>query len=92
MDSHQIGYQLKLIYLYFRLFFLVYINDLSDKVTTTVKLFADDTSLFSVVNDPNISGYELHKDLENQFQNGYTNEKCLLILIRINRHKKLFSL
>ena len=46
------------------LFFLAYINDLSEKFTCTVKLFADDTSLFSVVNDPNISANELNKDLQ----------------------------
>ena len=44
--------------------FLVYIKDLSEKITSTVKLFADDTSLFLVVNDPNISANELDKDLE----------------------------
>ena len=37
------------------LFFLIYINDLSDDLVSTVKLFADDTSLFSVVHDSNIS-------------------------------------
>ena len=45
-------------------FFLIYINDLSDNLLLTVKLFADDTSLFSVVNDNNISVYELNKDLQ----------------------------
>ena len=46
------------------LFFLLYINDLSEKNTFTVKLFADDKILFSVVNDPNTSANELNKDLE----------------------------
>ena len=46
------------------LFFLIYINDLSDNLLSTVKLFADDTSLFSVVNDSNISANELNKDLQ----------------------------
>ena len=32
-------------------FFLIYINDLSDDLVSTVKLFADDTSLFSAVRD-----------------------------------------
>ena len=31
------------------LFFLIYINDLADGLTSNPKLFADDTSLFSVV-------------------------------------------
>ena len=37
------------------LFFLIYIIDLSDDVVSTVELFADDTSLFSVLHDSNVS-------------------------------------
>ena len=44
-------------------FFLIYINDLSDNLLSTVKLFADDT-LFSVINDSNISANELNKALQ----------------------------
>ena len=39
--------------------FLIYINILSDSLTSNVKLFVDDTSLFSVVHDENISPKEL---------------------------------
>ena len=35
------------------LFFLIYINDLSENLKSTVKLFADDTLIFHVVKDPN---------------------------------------
>ena len=35
------------------LFFLIYINDLSDNLITNPKLFADYTFLFSIVHDPN---------------------------------------
>ena len=31
------------------LFFLIYINDLCDNLNSDVRLFADDTSLFSVI-------------------------------------------
>ena len=41
------------------LLFLIYITDLSDDLITNVKLFADDTSLFSVVHDVNISANNL---------------------------------
>ena len=34
------------------LFFFIYINNLSDNLESNVKLFADDTSMFSVARDP----------------------------------------
>ena len=46
------------------LLFLIYINDLSDYLTSNVKLFADETSLFSVVYNVNISARELNDDLK----------------------------
>ena len=46
------------------LLFLIYINDLSDGRKSECKLFADDTSLFSVVNDINTSVSDLNEDLE----------------------------
>ena len=45
------------------LFFLIYINDLSDDLSSNPKLFADDTSFFSVVNDKDPSAKELNNDL-----------------------------
>ena len=45
------------------LLFLIYINDLSDDLSSNPKLFADDTSLFSVVHDKNTSAKELNNDL-----------------------------
>ena len=35
------------------LLFLIYINDLADGLSSIAKLFADDTSLFSVVHNAN---------------------------------------
>ena len=43
---------------------LTYINDLPDYLQSTVKLFVDDTSLFSTVYDPNISASHLESDLK----------------------------
>ena len=45
------------------LLFLIHINDLSDDLMSNVKLFADDTSLFSVVHDVNTSSTDLNNDL-----------------------------
>ena len=45
------------------LLFLININDLSDDLSSNPKLFADDTSLFSVVHDRNTSANELNDDL-----------------------------
>ena len=46
------------------MFFLIYINHLSDGLRSESKLFADDTSLFSMVHDINISVSGLNEDLE----------------------------
>ena len=46
------------------LLFLIYINDFSDGLKSECKLFADDTSLLSVVNDINTSSSDLNEDLE----------------------------
>ena len=45
------------------LLFLVYINDLPEGLTTSAKLFANDTSLFSVVHDSEASTAFLNDDL-----------------------------
>ena len=43
--------------------FLIYINDLPDNLNSLIKLFADDTSLFSTLYDPNHSAKVLNDDL-----------------------------
>ena len=50
------------------LLFLIYINDLPDGLSSNTKLFAGDTSLFSVVRDINTTAIELNKDLNWAFQ------------------------
>ena len=45
------------------LFFLIYINDLPEGLNSEVKLFADDTSLFSIVNCVKTSASTLKSDL-----------------------------
>ena len=44
------------------LLFLIYINDLSEGLSSNTKLFADDTSLFSVIHDSNTSALELNSE------------------------------
>ena len=43
--------------------FLRYINDLTDNLNSNVKLFVDDTSLFSEICDPSETANVLHNDL-----------------------------
>ena len=45
--------------------FLIYINNLPEGLSTNAKLFADDTSLFSIVRDIATSTEELSNDLIN---------------------------
>ena len=46
------------------LVFLVYINDLTADLKCNVKLFADDTSLFTIVHDSNTATNDMNHDLE----------------------------
>ena len=46
------------------LFFLVCINDLAAEVKRNVKLFADDTSLFTAVEDLDSAAIDMNHDLE----------------------------
>ena len=46
------------------LLFLIYINDLSDGFSSTCKIFADDRSIFSFVDDKYVSCDELNSDLK----------------------------
>ena len=46
------------------LLFLIYINDLETNIKSNIKFFADDTMLFSVVKDPNITANDLNHDLD----------------------------
>ena len=46
------------------LLFLIYINDLERNIKSKIKFFADDTMLFSLVKDPEISANDLNHDLD----------------------------
>ena len=45
------------------LLFLIYINDLPDGLKPICKIFADDTSLFSKINDIDTSNIDINNDL-----------------------------
>ena len=53
-------------------------------------LFADDTSLFSAVHDANTSANNLNNDLSKKLMTGQQNGKSVLILIQVNKFKKLY--
>ena len=46
------------------LFFLIFINDIVLEVGCTIKLFADDTSIYVVIDNPNIGALTLNYNLE----------------------------
>ena len=55
-----------------QLFFLIYINDLSDGTSSLVNQFADDTSLFPVVQNKNHSASQLCSNLDKVINWAYT--------------------
>ena len=68
------------------LFFLLYINDLPKNVSSKVKLYADDTLLYRVINTPN-DVVTLQQDLDSlshwaqQWQMTFNASKCLHLTI-----------
>ena len=46
------------------LLFLIYINDLERNIKSNIKSFADDTMLFSIEENPEISANDLNQDLD----------------------------
>ena len=74
-----------------RLLFLVYINDLPQRLRCNTKLIADDTSLFSTITSPVLLLSNLNEDLLKTTQWAYQC-KMLFIPDKKNKHKKLFFL
>ena len=77
------------------LFFLIYINDLTDNLKCDVKLFADDTSLFTVVENESISAQNMNSDLEKislwawQWKMQFNADKTEELLFSVKRQRPL---
>ena len=71
------------------LFFLIFINDLSGNLISNPKLFANDTSLFSVLQDITLSANNLNDDLKKINKMAF-QWKMSFNPIPINKHRKLF--
>ena len=69
--------------------FLIYIIDLPHGLHADIKLFANDTSLFSVADDIDYSASNLINHLTG-YRNWLTNGKCLLILTKLSLLIKLY--
>jgi hypothetical protein len=46
------------------LLFIIYINDIVDGINSNIRLFADDTSIYVIVDDPATVAYEINHDLD----------------------------
>ena len=68
------------------LLFLIYINDLPDNLDSLVKLFADHTSLFSLVHDPTLFANILNDDLSRIYE--WTHRWEMLCNPELNKLKK----
>ena len=63
------------------LLFLLFISDIVHGIGSSIRLFADDTSLYIIVEDPNVAAELLNTDLEKRA------EWALKWLVKFNRLK-----
>lgn len=62
-------------------FFLVYINDIVSDIQSSIRLFADNTTLYVIVDDPKSAGHVLYSDLSISIS-GQNNGSLLLIQLK----------
>ena len=76
--------------------FLIYINDIANNLTSSVRLFADDTIVYRVIRTPT-DRLDLQKDLHKleswskHWQMHFHPAKCKAINFSRSRHKSLFA-
>ena len=70
--------------------FLVYINDFTDNISSNIKFFADDSSLFTRASSITIAHAKLIRDLET-IKNWAFQWKCNSILIYLSKLSRSFS-
>jgi hypothetical protein len=74
------------------LFFLVYINDLPENISSQVRLFADDTAIYLTIDDKRTDQNTLHNDLntlhewETAWDLEFNPSKCQVIQISRSMH------
>ena len=77
------------------LLFLIYINDITHNVKCGIKLFADDTSLFTTVQDENVAALDLNRDLEKinlwawQWKMQFNADKTEEVIFSCKRNKPI---
>ena len=69
------------------LFFLIFINDIPDGIQSNIKIFADDTSIFSVMKDRISASATLNEDLY-LISNGHIPGRCPSIRTPQNKLQK----
>ena len=72
------------------LLFLIYINDLSDNIHSTVRLFADDCVLYREIKHE-FDSHELQKELNRLAQWEHDWQKCFVMRITHARHVRHFN-
>ena len=73
------------------LFFLVYVNDLADSLASVIRLFADDTSLFTSVYDGTVLAQVLNSDLKTIEEWAYQWKMLFNLDVNKQKERVIFS-
>jgi hypothetical protein len=64
------------------LFFIIFLNDIVIDIQSTIKLFADDTSLYLIIDNPQTTADILNRDLDKIHTWFYTTEMFVIRNLR----------